>query len=551
MSVIDTLVTEFKLKDNYTAQAQRITRSTKQAGGAIDDATKKSVPGFEASLSNLFPVLGRASKLFMDVSTVFRTLGMSASAATTTTTALSAVIAGALVVAITTAAGAMASLWSYFTPTLAAGASAVFLGISTPALKAAASIDYLRRSFTAMLGSSAAGNQAVKWIQQYGLTSGLEQGPLMEATRTMYMGGINPNRYLPVFETLAYGGGPNLSENMNDLTGVLRRLLGGQVGEAMGPIGLGRFGVNRGMLEQYGAKFDNQNQFLGTVQDALDVIERMTKYDPALRNMKKVFEDSDAVKWSNLMDAINYVLAGAGRIIADMFLPAIKNLGDTLVTLAKSGVIEQLVASVATLFGMKTDANVFSEALIQSIAVFKTLIDVTQALKDGVQNVVQAISKTLQLFFTHMTVVLGSLGIRLPKDVVQGLYLPGFTMGQKLGDNFSSIIETNAQALRNQLMMSQMSRDKNTQAPDPVRGLFERQNSHLAKIEENTRAQVELSRYALGGNEIGRSGVTPIELHRLRGGSGSSAQHLARVIDDMITDRAVDILNGYRRLNTI
>jgi hypothetical protein len=45
--------------------------------------------------------------------------------------------------------------------------------------------------------------------------------------------------------------------------------------------------------------------------------------------------------------------------------------------------------------------------------------------------------------------------------------------------------------------------------------------NHLAAIESNTRAMVDLQRHILGGGNIGAMGVTPIELSDIRrGGTG-------------------------------
>ncbi|MCO5297776.1 MAG: hypothetical protein M9921_13055 [Fimbriimonadaceae bacterium] len=60
-------------------------------------------------------------------------------------------------------------------------------------------------------------------------------------------------------------------------------------------------------------------------------------------------------------------------------------------------------------------------------------------------------------------------------------------------------------------------------------------NAHLERMEVNTKQAVDLQRIALGGGELGRMGVTPIELNHINGGGGGvsgGVQNIARAIHE-------------------
>ena len=394
--------------------------------------------------------------------------------------------------------------------------------ISQPFLDAAQSIDTMERQLGALLGSMQKGKDAMKWVQSYGLVSGLEQGPLLEMTKTLLMGGKRPGQYLPIMETISMMGGGDMNTNATDVASVFRRLMGGQIADAFGPEGLGRFGINKTMLGQYGAQFDNQGRFKGTVQDALDVLERMVSLDPRLKDLKASMDSSIAVKMSNLTDAFNLAKSEIGKAIADWIVPKLTELSTTLSKLAKSGVLKGIAERFTALFGLGGEGGM-SKGLLTVVAAGDVLIGMMGDMRNSFAQTVNTISKVIDVL-TFGAVKMGSM------DLFEG---------------FKILVD--ARVKEYQKALAGVSLSSNEPMPQGVQDISDTQTKYLAQISDNTRKTADYQRMLLGGGSMAALGATPVELKGIR--RGGKLEQAVQLIKEVVSDEIAMSNRATRRLS--
>ena len=392
--------------------------------------------------------------------------------------------------------------------------------ISQPFLDAAQSIDTMERQLGALLGSMQKGKEAMKWVQSYGLKSGLEQGPLLEMTKTLLMGGKRPGQYLPIMETISMMGGGDMNANATDVASVFGRLMGGQIADAFGPEGLGRFGINKTMLGQYGAQFDNQGRFKGTVQDALDVLERMVSLDPRLKDLKASMDSSIAVKMSNLTDAFNLAKSEIGKAIADWLVPKLTHLATTLSKLAKSGILSEIAKKLMGLFGLGGEGGM-SKGLLTVVAAGDVLIGMMGDMRNSFAQTVNTISKVIDVL-TFGAIKMGSM------DLFEG---------------FKILVD--ARVKEYQKALAGVSLSSNEPMPQGVQDISDTQTKYLAQISDNTRKTADYSRMMAGGGSIGALGVTPVELRGIR--HGGKIEQAIGLLREAFTEEAAMVNRATRR----
>jgi len=127
---------------------------------------------------------------------------------------------------------------------------------------------------------------------------------------------------------------------LQDFVSILRRLEGGNTGFALGPRGIGRYGVSRDELENYGAKFDEKGHFLGSINQAFDAVEAVFK--ARIKSIADKVTASSEVVLSNWADAIQQATIDAGAGIAQNLIEPIKQMTGAMNSLRQSGVFKDL-----------------------------------------------------------------------------------------------------------------------------------------------------------------------------------------------------------------
>lgn len=448
--VIDRLVTEFTLKDDYTPKAAKITAAT---------ATMK------ASLGNLGTI-------------TINPIGMSVFTA-----------------AVIDASVLLNEFSKFVTNVFSLFGGMKALSMAQPFLDAASAIDTMKRQLSAMLGSAAAGNNAFKWVQQYGLTSGMTDAPLLETMRTILLSGRRPGKLMPVLESLALMGSGSQDANMMDMASIFRRLVGGQIADALGPEGLGRFGVNRQMLGQYGAKFNNQGQFVGTVDDALAVLERMVALDPRIKDLKASMDTSLATRLSNLANAFDIAKASIGESIANWLVPKLEMLGTVLTKMARSGMLGGVMDKMLSMFGLGGKEGM-AKGLVTTVVASEMFVEAIGKMYDSIA-----------LFVSKVSFMVSRL--------THGMVTPMEFGPWKSVSSFRKELDKRVEETWSKLM-AMPSESVPEPAPNGALSIQSSSNAYLKDIAENTKSMnYNFQRIISGGSELGRSGATAVELHGL------------------------------------
>lgn len=519
---------------------------------------KARMDSVASGLNTLFPQINRTQKALGGLSDIAAGAGgalMDLAVANPTGTlvavtgaAIAAVAAfGALTFSAGALTGAVSELVTSLAPLGSAALAGIGLGIAIPFMNAASAIETTRRQLIALMGDAEKGTRMFQFVREYGLKSGLEQGPLMEMVKILIMGSQDVNKMLPAFESIALAGGGDINTNANEIAEVIRYLVGGQYTHAMGPRGLGRFGINRKMLEGAGAKFDSQGSFKGSMQDAFDVISKLSATSPFLRDMKKLMDESPAVKLSNAMDALNYAIQGVGKSLLTLFLPPIESASKAIKFLADSGYLSQLASSFGVLFGVngsKSSAAIFSDALHMIVGGLKELPSLILTVGAMVMEMVSGVMDMLKAAWNiakYMALLIpGGQGIYLMMNYAEASFEHGYNRGKNAIKKFLSGAKQNA-AL-SMAVQATMSGGPDPNAVAPMgpgmsNGIQIEQLDNLKKIEKHTQKMAQTFNDAIFGG--GNTGLTAVEMNRMSGRGGSSsriAHHIEQIIALMNAD---------------
>ena len=298
--------------------------------------------------------------------------------------------------------------------------------------------------------------------------------------------------------------------------------MGGQIADAFGPEGLGRFGINKTMLGQYGAQFDNQGRFKGTVQDALDVLERMVSLDPRLKDLKASMDSSIAVKMSSLTDAFNLAKSEIGKAIADWLVPKLTHLATTLSKLAKSGILSEIAKKLMGLLGLGGEGGM-SRGLLHLVASGDVLITLLGDMRNGFAATANTVSKIVDVL-TFGAVKMGSV------ELFQG---------------FKVLVD--ARLKEYQKILAGVSLSSNEPMPQGVQDISDTQTKYLAQISDNTRKTADYQRMLLGGGSMAALGATPVELKGIR--RGGKLEQAVQLIKEVVSDEIAMSNRATRRLS--
>jgi hypothetical protein len=530
--VIDELVTKFTLKDDYSDKADNIIGKTNSASRAINNFASGVGLG-----SNRVFMLSRSLFVLQSALQAISILGANLLLFATSIPGIiigvSLIVAAmiALEAAVFSAAfafGALQGAIAFLGPSLT---QAFFLKVTMPLVKAAAEIDAFERIFSALLQDEGKGKQLVDFARSFGLKSAFEQEPILQAIKTLVAGGQDVNRFLPVLESIGlFAGGK--TEDLRQVSDIVKRIIGGQITEAMGPIGLGRFGINKSMLESVGAIFDKKGGFVGGINEAFDVLERLTS-SPAFASIRELMEGSINVRLSNALDALTLAMQDAGKAIAIIVIPPIERAAELIRFLAESGFLERVVNTWAKFLGMGGDDSALARTVAMIAALFLELPNLIKLawmtfqvfvvrMAKAVDNLLEALRNITLLGVP----ILGPIAIATLDDV--GITERMLKGGIEAGNAFASAVTTGIRDTADELLEDFKKFDPTTDLVAPDIPALNEANSAMQdtaentrKIEQHTRAMLEVQRFAFGGGDIGRLGVTPLERAAINAGAGS------------------------------
>ena len=434
-----------------------------------------------------------------------------------------------------------------------------FLSFSEDALNKFAEFDTIKLSFEGIYGSSQKAAQMMNYLKDVSITSAFQFKDLADAARGIAVAGLDVNRFLPIVQGFSLAMGHINGAGLQDIIGILRRIQGGNTGLALGPRGIGRYGVSRAELEMHGGTFDAKGHFTGSVNQAFDAIEAVFKARFAAI-AEKVTASSEVVI-SNWKDAIYLATVDAGAGIAQNLIGPIKTLTSAMNTLRQSGAFKSLFDDIYQIIGLddmigdnsgrkgkleKFDVNDPSawmkgmdatKTLIEIGGGIVTLVEFTKIMAQEMADVVKLLAK----------VVYYSSGGRIDFRKPAG-YTPLGTAIQA-GEDWKHRAYSNL--YRDQL--ARQNHPERFNAPtapggNAIEGLddnMSQQTRQLKGIHEHVKNMDNMMKAtAFGGGDIGRYGVTPVERSEFRiHGHGnvksimeSAGSAMDRAIQRMIQD---------------
>lgn len=458
MSVIDRLITQYELDDRkYQAGAQRVVQGTQATGSAMASASGAS-SNFAVSLG----ALGAGGSIVTGFAT----------AAAVIVTSLAAISAGFIQANVNLAQSAVKM-----------------------------SVDFERMAMTigGALGGLDKGQAVMKSLQGYAVESAFSFNDLSQAATQMVAAGMDIRSLLPVAERFALVIGGTSGEGLQMVTRALILAKGGAFGESMES--LRRAGVGRADFEKQGIKMDAGGQIQSTPQEFVDAIIRISEGRP--KDMADALKSSDAVKLSNAGDAVEIAMRQLGDGIKSNLMPLIEEFTTALAQLNASGVFTMLGDQVGNfLRDLTTQIGGVKDTMVNIIAGLQTL---------------HAILSGVTLGFIELAMSVGKIAIAI------GIANPGtrdfmLTMLATFAAAKSNIVSamlgsTGVKGAQAGLVGTATTEEKPIGPESSLK--------QLEKIEKNTRELADQQRFILGGNDIGRLGVTPEEKSRMRRGSRS------------------------------
>lgn len=352
-------------------------------------------------------------------------------------------------------------------------ATIAYVRLGQAAVSKFTTFDTIERSFIGIYGSAEQAAQMMAYLEAKSLRSAFGLEAMATAASSLALAGIDVGKFLPVVERLALVSGQG-EAGLADAASVLRRLRGGQVAEALGPEGLGRFGVNRQDLLAMGASFNAQGQFQGTVEQALDLIVRVA--EGKLKRVADEVGKGAAATLSNVQDAWDKALTDAGRVIMTAFTPVLIEATEAFTALVKSGALKSLTAGFTSMAAAMSMVNwtVLGQGLI------------------GLSHMLQAVGS-----FMSQVVLVG------PVRALLGI---GSTIGNMARN-----------AARDIAAFRVAMGGGGEVVPPPVPSVEDSPQvaqiaENTAQTAENTAKMLDLSRHIFGGGDLGRMGITPVEM---------------------------------------
>lgn len=374
-------------------------------------------------------------------------------------------------------------------PLSAMAAGAAFIGYR--AMQAAAQFDTFERTIGGAMGSLELGKQAMAAIADYAQKSAFDLAMLADAAKTLAAGGMSLKQYLPIAERFALViGGAGNGEALQQVTGALLRAKGGSFGEAMEIFR--RAGVGRSEFEQAGGRFSGAGQFMGSPSEFLAALKVIS--EGQLKRIAEAVEGGDATALSNANDAMAAAFRDVGSILNRELLPGIKRFSEGLSVFSKSGALTKVLESfTGVMGGARSGMTAATDGLVGFGAAIMTATEVAQGMGDMFRWIYSMMPR-------------GQIERRLFENTA------GF---------YAEIFARNRSTLQAMVDFAQeRAGNRNGGLPDNGASPAGQTARNTEKLVELTQKQIDLQRIALGGGDLGRLGVTPVELRAMRGGEG-------------------------------
>ncbi|GEM_PF-5961463 len=451
-SVADELITKYTLKDDYSAGLAKIGRNSQHAAQQINSVQDSVSSSKGGGLMGAFSMLK----------------GGAGSAAA----ALTAVVAG-----VTAVVGVGAGL-------IAAGKSAI---------DAFAPYDTLERTFTGIYGSAAKAKQMMSFLNSEAQKSNFLFSDLSQNAKLLALQGLKWGDYSDAIQGLAVRGG-GTGEALGMATSTVTRIKGGDYGEAFE--NLRQFGYSRDVLTQMGLVFDKSGTYKGTMEQALAVIRKIGVENKAI---VAAMNGGAEATLGNLTESFGLALGEAGKSIFNSLKGGIIGITDAISTAINSGAIKDTFSSFMDILTDGAGEINLTKVIASVLAGVETTAAVIRTTWEGIRALLNSpIVKSLMQVFLHVG---AGVGIGALMD----------------NQDFGKIYENSYKRNLNQ-MERYNSKPHDAKEPEPNASPIA---TPLQQIAENTKQtakhtkdSADMGRHIFGGGDLGRMGISPLELKR-------------------------------------
>jgi len=213
------------------------------------------------------------------------------------------------------------------------------------------------------------------------------------------------------------------------------------------------------------------------------LVAEMAKSERVAGSAKNTFE--------NLSDALDYAKASAGAALNQAFMPTIAAFGEMIDLANDAGIITTVFQSLANSFDYFNLAGTHAEEIMLALgAALMTVGDVVSVAAAAFGALIDAL-------------------LPIARSGIEG----------NVQNWIEGRFETNRDILAQQLALFRKRGPQSMEAAPPPTPAEERQIEALQKIVYNTEPlRLNMDKNVFGGGDIGRLGVTPVELGMIRSG---------------------------------
>lgn len=300
---------------------------------------------------------------------------------------------------------------------------AMFYNAGAAAVATSNKFESIRVGLEAITGSAAEAERKMQFIKALAIPSEYTAGQLAEAGMMIEGMGLRLEKVLPLITKLTMGTRRTGEEYQRmAVSSVFGRLAQGVQPEMEA---MSAFGISRGALAEFGAKFGPNGEMLSSAQEMLDALERLinTRFGRAL----ELAANSGQAKMSALADMWEQSVARIGDAVKRMVMPVVDRLGSWLQFMLTSGWLDALSNKLGAAFGM-----IGKDAPDRIDNVMATVLAVAEKLPDLMKNAAAVFAEGIKVAVDQLVKAVsylsaGTLGLRIDRSMQEAL--PDYMFG--------------------------------------------------------------------------------------------------------------------------
>ncbi len=373
--------------------------------------------------------------------------------------------------------------------------------------------DLMVRQLTGALGSIEAGGQAMEFLKKEAAQTSFHLQELTAAGVMLASGGLGLKETLPLAEKFAaaLGGTP---QDLEQVAGALLRIKGGAFGEAFEVFR--RVGIGANELRSQGVKISKGGEVTSTAQEVMHALANLSGPDSPIGRMAEEVAKSAATKVSNAGDAAWIAMVEFGKAVSGSALPLIEQFTSGLQKITADGSVKVVADSFTDLMtafagGVNVADTVdnFARGVYVANAYLKDFAETLKDLKPNKDGESGGYKKWMDFLpWPHIRNAILGKGEEYVKAKV------GEFEAAKPSSEFARMAEERARdaAKGKQVKIGDGLDGGNGGVSAAIKTLLQTEESKANAARAGiTRGNV-LSRSITGGGDIGRLGVTSVEL---------------------------------------